>query len=298
LKAAASHTHNAGGDVSGALESTIVARIQGRAVSNSAPLDGQVLAWSAAANQWLPANWSGGAGGAGMGAQLGDFAVTRTTPTTLKIGGNCSTTTPCNVRFGSRVYSLTSSADATLTGAAGTAFIYISADGALIAGHTMGVSCSGSCVAATGVTGFPADSIPLYSWNAADGNWESAGTDRRSWISRSTLLGGVGIVLVESGGQSTIAVDGTVVPTYLRDSVSLDFPAMAAGTCSTDLTFTMAGASPGDTVAPGWPSAMESGLIGNMRVSAPNQIAVRLCAIGRDVDPASAVFSATIVRGL
>ena len=297
-KAAASHSHNAGGDVSGTLGTTIVAGIQGRAVSSAAPLDGQVLAWNAAANQWQPATGTGGAGGAGMGAQLGDFAVTRTSPTTLKIGERCSAATPCNVRFGSRVYSVTSGADATLTGGAGTVYIYLTADGVLTAGHMMAVACSGSCVAVPGVAGFPEDSIPLYSWNAAGGTWEATGTDRRSWISRSTFLGGAGIVMVDAGGQTTIAVDGMLVPTYLNNSVSLDFAPIASGTCSEDLTFTMAGASPGDTVAPGWPSGLESGLVGTMRVSAPGQIAVRLCAMGRDIDPASAIFSATIIRGL
>jgi hypothetical protein len=162
----------------------------------------------------------------------------------------------------------------------------------------MSVACSDACVAVSGVTGFPVDSIPLFSWDAAGGIWQAAGTDRRSWISRSTLLAGAGIVTVEAGGQTMIAVDGTVVPTYLQNSVSLDFPPIAAGTCSADLTFTMAGASVGDTVAPGWPSGLESGLVGTMRVSASNQIAVRLCAMGLNIDPASAVFSATIIRGL
>jgi hypothetical protein len=193
---------------------------------------------------------------------------------------------------------LTSGAYATLTGGAGTAYIYLTANGVLTAGHTMSVTCTGSCVAVSGVTGFPVDSIPLYSWAAAGGVWQAAGTDFRSWIGRSTLLAGVGIVTVEAGGQTTIAVDGTVVPTYLRNSVSLDFPLIAAGTCSADLTFTMTGASVGDTIAPGWPSGLESGLVGTMRVSASNRIAVRLCAMGRDIDPASAIFSATIIRGL
>ncbi len=297
-KAASSHTHTAGGDVSGALASTVVTGIQGRAVSSAAPLDGQVLAWSAAANQWQAASGGGGSGGATMAGQLGDFGIIRGSPTVLEIGASCSTATPCNVRFGGRVYSLTSDAQATLNSGAGTAYVYITAGGVLTVGHTMDVTCSNSCVAALGVTGFPADSIPLYSWNAAGGDWQATGMDRRSWISGSALLAGTGIVAIEAGGQTTIAIDSTAIPTYLKSSVSLDFARISAGTCSGDLTFTLAGAAPGDTVAPGWPSGMEGGLIGNMWVSAANQITVRLCAMGRDVDPASAVFSATIIRGL
>jgi hypothetical protein len=201
------------------------------------------------------------------------------------------------VRFGSRVYSLTSSSDATLTAGTGAVYIYLTPDGILTAGSSMGVSCSGGCAAAWGVTGFPVDSVPLYEWNAADGSWESTGIDRRSWISRSTLLAGAGIVMVEAGGQTTIAVDSTLVPSYLKSSVSLDFGPISAGTCSEDLKFEMPGALPGDAISAGWPSAMESGLLGNMRVSAADQVAVRLCALGADVDPASAVFNATIIRG-
>src|SRR5580698_6004998 len=43
---------------------------------------------------------------ASMASQLGDFAVTATSATVLSIGTNCSTSTPCNVRFGALVYSL------------------------------------------------------------------------------------------------------------------------------------------------------------------------------------------------
>ncbi len=297
-KSATSHTHTASGDVNGALATTVVAGIQGRAVSSVAPLDGQVLTWSATANQWQPAAGGGGGGGAGMAGQLADFGVTMTSSTVLTIGARCSPTTPCNVRFGGRVYSLTSGATATLNSGAGTAYVYFSAAGALTVGHTMNVTCSNACVATAGVAGFPVDSIPLYSWNAAAGSWGATGTDWRSWMSRSTLLAGTGIVTTEAGGQTTIAIDSTAVPTYLKNSVSFDFARISAGSCSPDLTFTLTGAAPGDAVAPGWPSGMAGGLIGNMWVSAANQITVRLCAMGQDVDPPSAVFSAAIIRGL
>jgi trimeric autotransporter adhesin len=295
-KSANAHSHSVGGDVSGTLDGATVAGLQGRAVSNATPLNGQTLTWNGAASEWRPTT-GGGGGGAGMASQLGDFATVRASSTALEIGQNCTVASPCNVRFGSRVYSFTSDAQATLTSGAGTAYVYISADGALTVGHTMGVTCSAGCVASSGVTSFPQDSIPLYSWDAAGGTWGGSGVDRRGWISRTTLLAGTGIVLVEAGGKSTIGVDSTVVPTYLHNSASLDFPPIAAGACSADLTFTLAGAVAGNTVAPGWPGGLESGLVGIMRVSADDQIAVRLCAMGRDIDPGSAVFSATITRG-
>jgi hypothetical protein len=50
-------------------------------------------------------------------------------------------------------------------------------------------------------------------------------------------------------------------------------------------------------VAPGWPAGMENGLIGMMRVSASNTVAVRVCNLaGTTVDPAAATFRATVVR--
>ena len=102
---------------------------------------------------------------------------------------------------------------------------------------------------------------------------------------------------VQSGGQTTIAVDAAVVPTYLTGSATLDFPSVPAGACSADQTFALP-ANVGDGVAPGWPGALEAGLNGLMRVSAPGIVAVRLCASSAAaVDPASASFTATIVRG-
>jgi hypothetical protein len=42
---------------------------------------------------------------------------------------------------------------------------------------------------------------------------------------------------------------------------------------------------------------MESGLIGTMRISASNTVAVRVCNLsGATVDPAAAIFRATVVR--
>jgi hypothetical protein len=113
----------------------------------------------------------------------------------------------------------------------------------------------------------------------------------------SGLLVGPGIATVVAGGNTTLQLDSAVVPTFLISSAALAFPTLPAGTCSSDLTFSLLGANPGDAVAPGWPSALASGLSGTMRVSAPDTISVRLCAdTTGPVSPASATFTATIVR--
>lgn len=59
-----------GGDIGGTLTSPIVIGIQGRVVSSTAPLAGQVLTWNGAV--WLPANpTGGGSGNITLGGDLG-----------------------------------------------------------------------------------------------------------------------------------------------------------------------------------------------------------------------------------
>jgi hypothetical protein len=238
-------------------------------------------------------------GGAGMAGQLGDFAVVITSPTTLSIGSNCSISTPCNVRFGTQVYSITAAGGVTITGGSGLVYIYMDTTGALTAGSLLTTSCGGSCIVAPNITGFPINTIPLYTWSASVGVWDATGgVDRRGWLSSNPLLGGPGIATVAAAGQTTISVDSAIVPTYLTASVTLDFPMIPAGTCSADMTLSLPGANPGDAVAAGWPAAMQAGLSGTMRVSAADVVSVRLCADTTGaVNPVGATFTATVVRG-
>ena len=57
-----------GGDLSGTTAAATVAQIQGRAVADTAPTEGQVYAWSGSA--WAPATISSGGGGGGGGGGL------------------------------------------------------------------------------------------------------------------------------------------------------------------------------------------------------------------------------------
>ncbi len=294
-KAASAHSHTLGGDLSGDLGSSAVVAIRNRVVSPAAPVDKQALAWNALLSQWEPQSVSGTGSGVSMSSQLGDLNI-GWSATVLTIGANCSPTTPCNVQFGNTVYTLTASATATISGGTGTAYIYVANGGTLAVGHNLTLACVG-CVAQNG-SSFPADSIPLYTWTAANGAWnQNGGSDRRSWLSTKPILGGAGIMTSESAGVSTIAVDLAVVPTYLTNSATLSFTAIATGGCGADKTFALPGAMVGDSVAPGWPNALEAGLIGTMRVSAANTIAVRLCNLsGASVTPVSTLYRATIVR--
>jgi len=158
------------------------------------------------------------------------------------------------------------------------------------------VSCTG-CIAEPG-TSFPSDSIPLYVWNATSGSWDTgAGTDLRSLISSEQITNGSGLTLSQSSGKTVLSVDSSVVPTFLSATATIDFPAINTGACATEQTFSLNGANPGDSVSPGWPAGIENGLMGMMRVSAANTIAVRLCNFsGAAVDPVGASFRATVVR--
>jgi hypothetical protein len=113
----------------------------------------------------------------------------------------------------------------------------------------------------------------------------------------NVVAGGPGIATTVAAGQTTVSVDTATVPMYLAGSAVLDFPNIAPGTCAAEKTVNVAGASLGDAVAAAWPGVLESGLLGMMRVSASNTVAVRICNLSATAaDPASATYAATIVR--
>jgi hypothetical protein len=223
-KAASTHTHTVNGDVTGSIGGATVVAFRNRIVASTAPQGGQALVWSETNNQWEPGTVSGS--GAGAASQLTDLQVTRTSATVLTIGSNCSSSTPCNVRFGDTTYSLTTSATATLTSGSGTAYIYVDPNGILTVGHNLTAACS-NCVAADSVNSFPSDSLPLYTWSATNGSWDvGGGSDKRAFLSAKTITGGAGIVVTETGGATAVGVDTAVVG--LRVAV----PATSTSSCT------------------------------------------------------------------
>jgi hypothetical protein len=79
-------------------------------------------------------------------------------------------------------------------------------------------------------------------------------------------------------------------------SASLDFGSVAAQSCS-ELTITVTGALVNSALAPSWPVSLETGLTGNMRVSASGLVAVRLCNItAAAIDPAAQTFAGRIIQ--
>ena len=110
----------------------------------------------------------------------------------------------------------------------------------------------------------------------------------------------VNFALPQSGFLVINAVGGSgpSAAIYLTTTATLDFTSIAPASCG-EMTFALPGAAAGDTVEPAWPSGLEPGLIGNMRVNAAGSIAVRLCNFSRVRRwiRAGASFRATIIRG-
>src|ERR1035438_2207847 len=202
------------------------------------------------------AEWLHALSGASMAYQLGDLVAVRTSSTVLSIGGGCAPTSPCNVRFGYQVYSITNSATATVSGSGiGTAYVYVNSSGTLMVGHNLTVACSAGCTQQSGITSFPQNVLPVYTWTATNGTWDSTGgRDQRAFLDFKVLANGPGIIVTEAPGQTTLTVDNGAIPTYLMNSATLNFPSIATDACAADQTVTVTGANPGDAVAPGWPA--------------------------------------------
>ncbi len=189
-------------------------------------------------NGWtIESNSGGGGSGASMASQLGDFAVVRTSATVLTIGANCSVTTPCIVRFGSLVYSFASGGSVSISAGTGLAYVYVSSAGALTVGHNLTANCTAGCTAQSGVTSFPADSIPLFTWSATGGTWDAAGgLDQRALLSSKSIVASTGLTSAESSGKTVVTVDSTIVS--LRTSVpATSSAACVTGTWATDSSY-------------------------------------------------------------
>jgi hypothetical protein len=130
----------------------------------------------------------------------------------LRIGIDCSETRPCRVRFGSTVHLIKNAARVRPSGvASGLVYIYVEPTGDLAAGSALNVVCDG-CKYVRGVTQFPANSIPLFTWTMVKGAFPaSGGTDYRAEFSSQNITSGPGIVVMENEGAATVSADPTVL---------------------------------------------------------------------------------------
>ena len=195
-------------------------------------IPGQNLQMCTSTNSWTTIVRSGGTGGGGGAAtataQLLDFQVARLNSVTLTVGMDCNTTLPCVVRFGNRSVSIVNGAMVTLSGTGtGVAFLYITPQGNIVVGHNLTVSCTSGCTEQSGVSSFPADAIPIATWTATNGAWDtSGGTDFRGYLSTKNVLASTGLLGTEVNGLMTLSVDGTMV------GFRVGVPATATTACS------------------------------------------------------------------
>ncbi|HXR75154.1 MAG TPA: hypothetical protein VN737_04205 [Bryobacteraceae bacterium] len=206
---------------------------------------------TAGSNVWAstatgtPCTWSLQGGGAVAASQLNTLQVTRTSPTVLTIGANCSTSTPCNVQAGTSVLSIVTSATATISSGNPTARIWVDNTGAVNVGYSTssGVACV-NATCAPSISSFSNSGIaPTWQWvsSTTAGQWDAAGgTDLRSVYHISKVVSATGPAM--SASQTPTGTTVTYSPTSNTNSaLETCAPASASGTayvCSTSPTFT------------------------------------------------------------
>ncbi len=193
--------------------------------NTSAPA-GQNLYLCTAANTWSQNSGSGSGSGAGIASQLADFAVSNS-GAVQTLGAGCSSSTPCHIRIGPSVFTMTAPVPLTISGAStsDTVFWYLTSLLTLAAGHSSAatLTCPAGCTVVTGVTSFPPDSVPLWQTTFTANVWNPinpATMDMRAVYSRDIIAAGTGIMSLSnpSTGIQTLSTDPTLVPRYFTAS--------------------------------------------------------------------------------
>lgn len=131
-------------------------------------------------------------------------------PTQLTIGADCTLQSPCRFRFGSVVSTVATPGILTVSSGDGQVYVYITTGGqfgvAMTPASSLTLGCSG-CVLESATNGFPLNSIPLWTWSATNGSWNSAGgTDQRTTLaSGRRLVAGANSMVTESGDTLEIS---------------------------------------------------------------------------------------------
>jgi hypothetical protein len=148
---------------------------------------------------------------------------------TLRVGVDCSETEPCNARFGHTVHTVKRAATVKpVAASSGIAFIYLTPQGDVTAGSTVTLTCEG-CRYARGITQFPPDAIPLFTWSIVKGVFDPKGSaDFRAGLSTKNVMSGSGILTVDNAGNTTVAVDPTLVSVHV-----LVVPKSSSSNCAT-----------------------------------------------------------------
>lgn len=158
--------------------------------ATSIPITGAIPIWSwhATSGAWdlngtdlRPAL---GIGGITATAQLSDLTMALSS-TTVTVGGNCASLLPCRIKFGDNVVAFTASATLTAPTGTGTAYVWATSGGGIVAGlPASGFSATCTGCTTTTATSFPVGVYPLGTWSATSGVWNSTGyADNRAQMS-------------------------------------------------------------------------------------------------------------------
>jgi hypothetical protein len=134
----------------------------------------------------------------------------RSDANTLQLGADCTMLHPCRFRFGSVVHTRVQPGQLTLSGTgSGEIFVYVNREGqfgvAMTPASSLSLSCAG-CVVEGQASGFPVDSIPLWTWSASSGEWTPVGNDQRTTLGTGRrLVAGANSIVTETGDGLEIA---------------------------------------------------------------------------------------------
>jgi hypothetical protein len=121
-----------------------------------------------------------------LASQLSDFNPVYSSAAggTLTMNSNASSTTPVLVQVGTALYrGITPVSMSVTSGTTDTAYVYVNSSGTVNIGtNTAVVNCIG-CTPVTGITAFPLNSKPLFTWAISGGAFTPSGdTDFRAFL--------------------------------------------------------------------------------------------------------------------
>ncbi len=171
-------------------------------------LNAQTFKWNTFTNN-IDYIGSSSSGGGAVYTLTGLIDAARTSSTVLTIGGNCAAApATCGVRFGNTATAIAASCTETISAGTGLAYIYVTSAGVpTIGSNGLTIAPGLGCAVATSITAFPITSIPLYTWSATSGTWDTTGgTDFRAILSTKNVAAGTGLNSSDSGGVTTLSL--------------------------------------------------------------------------------------------